>query len=75
MGGLEGGRLDQGLQEMQIHLVSLQLNWKVKHDEAEEHTQNNLEGADETSAVPERATKRKLSLTAAWKQSAVIFQM
>ena len=75
MGGLEGGRLDQGLQEMQIHLVSLQLNWKVKHDEAEEHTQNDLEGADETSAVPERATKRKLSLTAAWKQSAVIFRM
>ena len=69
------GGWTQGLQEMQIHLVSLQLNWKVKHDEAEEHTQNNLEGADETSAVPERATKRKLSLTAAWKQSAVIFRM
>lgn len=67
------GGWTQGLQEMQFHLASSQLNWKVKHDEAEEHTQNNLEGTDETSAIPEGATKRQLFLTAVWKQSAVIF--
>ena len=75
MGGLEGGRLDPRPSGDANSLVSLQLNWKVKHDEAEKHTQNNLKGTDETSAIPEEATKRKLSLTAAWKQSAVIFQM
>ena len=56
----------QGHWKMQFHLASLQFNWKVKHDEAE-HTQNNLEGTDENSAVPEGATKRKLFLISAWK--------
>lgn len=73
MGGLEGGRLDLRPSGDAIHFGELkQPNWKVKHDEAEEHTQNNLEGTDETSAVPEGLQRGSCSNSSV-KQSAVIF--
>lgn len=47
-------------QKIQFHLVSLQFYWGVKHDEGEEHTQNNLEVPIENSTVPKGLIKRKL---------------
>lgn len=35
-----------------VSLLSFQLNWKVKSDEAEEHTQDSLESTTSNSAGP-----------------------
>lgn len=48
---------------MQLHMASLRFSWKVKHDEAEEHTQNNLESINENSAVPEGVTEAVLNIS------------